>query len=122
MAKGDMTAKEIAGALYAEVVDGNLAEYRHILEGAVETPPRDPYWRKVAALFRSIPDDQKNHFVEIFRQVSVDAVSTVAGVLDGTSPLGGTCQSFTLTDSDGTKLNGCLQDHFLAVVEKSRTG
>jgi len=115
-----MTAKEMAKALHAEVVEGNLAEYRRILDDAVRKPPHDPYWRNVAALFQSIPADQKDHFLAVFRQVTVDAVSNVVGVLDGTSPLNGQMQRLTLTDSEGKKLNGCLQDQFLAIDEESQ--
>ena len=115
-----MTEREMARTLYAEIVEGNLAEYRRILAEAVTTPPRDSYWRKVVELYKSLPDERKEDFVAIFRQVTVDAVSSVTGVLDGTIQLAGNFQPLSLVDSAGTRLNGMLQDHFLARDEETR--
>ena len=66
-------------------------------------------------------DGDRAVLFEIMRQVTVDTVSNLFGILDGASALEGPREDFVLTSQpDNRKLNGNLQDLFLEAEERER--
>jgi hypothetical protein len=79
----------------------------------------DPLYRDVIALHNSLTPGQRRTLAAFARQGFIDGVSTVLGILDGSSGLEGHGSvDFDLRVLGGKKkLNGDLQDYFLEVVE-----
>jgi membrane-bound ClpP family serine protease len=116
-----MTPKELVDALKAELVDGSVEVYRDLLEETDEREVSDAYWKRLLALYDSLSSEHKEALLQVMRQVAVDTVSNVLGVLDGSSVLESAPEQLYLAvDSNRTKrLNGELQDEFLALIEES---
>ena len=108
-----MTPEQFVAAVRAEVIDNS--GYQEILR----TPFKDvtdPYWRKVIDLYQRLDPNDKEVIASIFRQVAVDTISEVLGILDGVADVASFPIALELTCS-GTQLNGDLQDYFLAEQE-----
>jgi hypothetical protein len=90
--------------------------YREYLESAVATGnPATPGWPDMARLYRSLTEEQRRAFMEAVRQVVVDTMSQILGILDGSSLLAKHRDDFHLTYGDHqNELNGDLQDYFLS--------
>lgn len=120
-----MTDREFAALLLEHVVGDAVRFYREqittelVREGGVLPP--DPLWREVAILARSLTPAQRSIVIAFARQASIDAVSCILGVIDGTSFIPGAVEDFVLTYGDGERLtlSGDLQDCFLEAVELS---
>lgn len=89
---------------------------------ALKTPlaeTTDPLYRDVITLHNSLTPRQRKVLAAFARQGFIDGVSTVVGILDGSSGLGSHGSvDFDLTLRGGKKkLNGCLQDYFLEAIE-----
>jgi hypothetical protein len=101
------------------VVDGGVAMYKETLSDP--GPVTDPYWKRLLAFYRGLPARQRKVVLEIMRQVQVDTVSELFGILDGTSALAGRSESFELFHKKGprrVRLSGDLQDLFLEKIER----
>ena len=114
-----MTPDAFVKDVMRTVVDDGVTLYRGILARPGEVT--DPYWRRVLALHRSLPPRQRRVILEIMRQVQVDTLSEIFGILDGESALGGRIQEFELVHKRPrgarVRLNGDLQDLFLGRAE-----
>ena len=103
------------------VVDQNSAADRDLLESTTVEAATDPYWKRLLTLYHALSSEQKSVFVEVMRQVRIDTVSEILGILDGSCALEGSREDFVLTTtSDSQKLNGDLQDLFLEADERDR--
>ena len=117
--KGTLTGVSLARSLAVEA----LATDRDYLN-ALKTPlaeAADPLYRDVIRLHNSLTPRQRKVLAAFARQGFIDGVSTVLGVLDGSSGLDshGFVQ-VELTHRGGKKkLNGDLQDYFLEAIELS---
>ena|SRR5690349_12546215 len=114
-----MTPKRFVKSVMTTVVDDGVESYRQIFArpGVVT----DPYWKRVLDLYRSLPRRQRKVILEIMRQVQVDTVSHLFGILDGSSGLDARVDGFELiakTRKRKVRLNGDLQDLFLALEEE----
>lgn len=114
-----MEPVELTRAIKAELVDANVKTYEDLFRSTDRDEASDPYWAKVLAMFDSLPPASQGVLFQIMRQVAVDTVSNMLGVLDGSSTLPGVTEDFHLTlDSDkDAKLNGELQGSFLELIE-----
>ncbi|MEO1019204.1 MAG: hypothetical protein AAFY56_16165 [Pseudomonadota bacterium] len=74
----------------------------------------DEYWESALGLCDSLDEKGRAALLRIMRQVSVDTVANMFGILDGSSSGLVGAGRFTLLDDAGSKLNGELQDIFLA--------
>lgn len=104
-----MTPQEFASIIRTEVLEDNLAIYRQML--AEHKEAKDPYWQKL----RMLNNEQQQVLQMVMRQVAVDTIASLLGVLDGVVILKNHREDFSLTyGSDPKKLNGDLHDYFLA--------
>jgi len=116
-----MNVEEFASCLKRAVVDENMGAYKEIFLASMSGDVTDEYWQRAVALFRSLPSEQHAVFFDILRQVCVDTVSNVLGIIDGSVSVDGLHGDFSLQHSDeDVSMSGDLQDAFLAVEERSR--
>lgn len=115
-----MTPQDFVSKLGAEVVDKNYATYRSLLLDTSVSKALDPYWQRVLTLFGELSDEQREILLELTRQVTIDAVANVLGVIDGTVALADADDAFRLTYG-GQELEGELQSIFLELAEQSGT-
>lgn len=111
-----MTPQEFVLCIRREVLEQNLVAYRQNLERpALITTGRDTQWPRMAELYQSLTEEQRRQFVEGVRQVMVDTLSNVLGILDGSTLLEKHRDYFHLTYGDDPQaINGELQDLFLS--------
>ena len=111
-----MTPVELVAALRAEVITSNQRDYQKwFLTDPASA--RSPYWQRALALFATLEEDKREVFFEVLRQVRVDTVSNLLGIIDGSSYLAESAPQLELREVGGTKLSGDLQDYFLALEE-----
>ncbi len=115
-----MTPEQFVSGMRSAIVEANAVIYMNLLESMTVRTAKDSYWKRVLALYASLSEADRVVLFEIMRQSTVDALSNVFGILDGSSSLGNKQENFTLTsEDDNQKLNGSLQDIFLAMEEKA---
>jgi hypothetical protein len=109
-----MNTEEFSAQIKAAVIDENTEIYRDLFENT-ETAT-DPYWIRALALYKGLNENQRAVFLEVVRQIAIDAVSNVFAVIDGVAQLHGQTGaiSFRLGNEE---LSGELQDRFLEQFE-----
>lgn len=112
-----MDDREIAEKFLARVVNENISTYRQLFSETSSDEAIDLYWKSALSLFNKLDSADKEIFFSILKQVSVDTVSNITGVIDGSSDIG-LEEDIRLSSHDGKILSGFLQDRFLEAVEK----
>ena len=114
-----MKAEYFVEKLRQAIIEENDVIYRDLFNNTDEAEATYEYWKKALALFRSLDSDNRETLFKIMRQVSVDTLSNVFGVLDGVSAVEDVDEEFKLTtDVDSEVINGDLQDIFLEMEEE----
>ena len=107
--------ESLVESLYKSAVVDNMQLYRQFFaddqsdEGTIE------YWRQARALYHRLDAKDKETLFAIIESTIVDSVSTVLGMLDG-STAGSVVDVQVMLD--GKAREGELQDAFLAHVEE----
>lgn len=109
-----MQPKAFVTGVIESAVDENVAMYAKLF-ASTETAT-DEYWIAAKRFYDSLSAADREVVLRIMRQVAIDTVSTLFGILDGTSSISGAFEQFVLTHKR-TKLNGDLQDLFIEAVE-----
>lgn len=116
-----MTPEDFVSQIRLAVVQQNNAIYKDLFGATLPEAANDAYWKRTLTLYHSLNERDRSVLLEIMRQVVVDTVSNLFGILDGTSPLDSSDEEFLLTsEADGQKLNGNLQDLFLEAEERDK--
>lgn len=102
--------------IYETIVEGGKNIYQELYENTEVTEKTTDYWRDLLHLYGSFDDKQKKVFIGIIKQTMIDTISSIFGVLDGSSALLGGDFKFEV------KINGIcteenLQDTFLGFIE-----
>lgn len=113
-----MNTDDFAKGLKSSIIDDGMKIYADLFIQAEANSVTDPYFNRALGFYNSLSDEQKSILLEMIRQTSIDAISAFCGVLDGTSSIGNQFHTFVLHDQSGNKLNGDLQDYFLAEFEE----
>jgi hypothetical protein len=116
-----MTPKDFSVGMMRGVVDENVAAYRNLFNTTSPQEASDPYWKRALNLFSTLDADQREVFFEVIRQASVDMTSNVLGVLDGVNAVEGIDTNLIVSDANGLRLNGDLQNYFLVEDEGKAT-
>lgn len=117
--KRTLTDVSLAKSLAVEALATDR-DYRDSLKTPL-AETTDPLYRDVIKLHNSLTPRQRKVLAAFARQGFIDGVSTVLGILDGSSGL----DSYGSVDFELTlrgrkkKLNGDLQDYFLEAIERS---
>ncbi len=118
-----MNDKEFIKAIRSEVIDSNIQMYKDMFADMLAdntTEVTDPYWKKVKLFYGSLESPQREVLFSIMRQVLVDTLSNVLGIIDGGCILNDFRGDFELS-MDGQSLAGDLQDLLLEVEEEGGT-
>lgn len=116
-----MTPENFISQVRSAVVQQNATIDNDLFESTTLDGASDVYWKRALVLYRSLSYADRTILFEIMRQVRIDTVSELFGILDGVSTLEGPREDFVLTSqSDNQKLNGNLQDLFLEAEERER--
>ncbi len=116
-----MTPEHFVSQVRSAVVHQNTTIDKNLFESTAPEGASDPYWKRALTLHLSLSKAERAVLFEIMRQVRVDTVSELFGILDGSSALEGPREDFVLTaQSNNQKLNGNLQDLFLEAEERER--
>lgn len=113
-----MSPEKFIDGVLKTVIEEGVASYEEIFADPGEVT--DEYWMRVLDLYRSLTPAHRKVVLEIMRQVQVDTVSEIFGILDGTSQISGKFEEFDLihkTRKANVRLNGDLQDLFLEKIE-----
>ena len=113
-----MTPEDLATGLMRQVVDENVGIYCELFTHTSLSDATDPYWRRALTLFASLSEEQRAVFFEVVRQVSVDTVSNVLGVLDGVNMIAGADAGFAVIYNGDQRMDGDLQSLFLVENEE----
>ena len=115
--KRTLTTVSMAKGLAVEAIE-SVRDYGDSLKTPL-AEVTDPLYRDVIALHNSLTPRQRKVLAAFARQGFIDGVSTVMGILDGSSGLQGHGSvDFELTlRGRKQKLNGDLQDYFLEAIE-----
>jgi putative transposase len=112
-----MNSIDFVSSIRLGVVEENLKLYREIYTASPDA--LDGYWKRALSLFSVLSEDQQDVFFEIIRQIEVDTVSNVLGVIDGVNSVGGGFVNVRiLCGESGEDIGGGLQDIFLEAEEK----
>lgn len=109
-----MKTEEFVQGVKKSVVEENVKIYRDLFESTDSAS--DPYWIRALSLYKSLDDEQRKVFIEVTRQVTIDAVSSVFAVMDGVFRVEGQDEDIRVCFGDD-ELNGELQDAFLVQFE-----
>jgi len=113
-----MTPEKFVEGVLKTVIEEGVKSYKEIFADPGEVT--DEYWKRVLDLYRSLSPAQRKVILEIMRQVEIDTVSEIFGILDGTNAINGKVEDFELihkTSKASVRLNGDLQDLFLEKTE-----
>ena len=102
--------------LYKAIIKDGIDEYKDVLETTDLKDVTDKYWKKSLALYKSLTPDNREKMLKFAELVMIDTISSIFGVLDGSSSLQE--ESFECNVSiNGASTENELQDTFLAYVE-----
>ena len=116
-----MKPEEFVDTIKAVVVTENLKLHTELLRTTKRGGVKDVYWNVTLELYDSLNDRGKAALLAVMKQVAVDTASNLFGILDGSSS-SSISEDLRLLDGDRRKLNGSLQDPFVASVEGERQG
>ncbi len=112
-----MTEKELAIQFYQAAVEDAVRQYRSFFRAPL-AEITDPLWRDLVSWAASLPAEKRELLIRFGRQAATDGVSTILGVLDGSTFLPNQSADFTLHfGNQSVPLSGTLQDSFLEAAE-----
>lgn len=113
-----MIPEEFVKKIRLSVLDENQAIYKDLFQNTDVKDASDSYWQGALGLFGNLNDSEREILFSIIRQVTVDTVSNMFGVLDGVTTLEDFDDDLVLSLEGGEEqLNGDLQDIFLEIEE-----
>ncbi|MCM1162535.1 MAG: hypothetical protein NC412_15125 [Roseburia sp.] len=113
--------EEFAKRIYKTIIEDGGDFYKELYENTEITEKTIDYWKDALELYNSFNYNQKNIFMNVIKQTMIDTISSVFGILDGSSTLSGGNMEFDV------KINGIstedeMQDIFLEIVEEKENG
>lgn len=111
-----MTPEEFVEKVRRTIIEGNMALYRSSFVAAELEKGADEYGKKVLQVLSCLQGEpDREALLSIVRQVIVDTLSSLFGILDGSSQLDGRFEDFRLIrEESGERLDGDLQDYLLS--------
>ena len=113
---------DLADALLANIVDMNSHLYQRMFDDEMLAErcldDLDPEFQQSLEIYESQTDSQQEALIRRFRQITIDSVSSLLGIIDGSTPCGDFTGDFALT-YNGSKIgDDDLQDAFLEQIEE----
>ncbi len=106
-------------SIYKEMVEGNCALYKDLYQNTNIDECTIEYWKKALELYNSLNNTQKETFFQIIRQIIIDTISNIFGILDGSSALPDEDFEFDIC-INGESSENELQDIFLDIIEQKQ--
>ena len=75
--------------VYSTAVKGNIDIYKDLFNNTNENENTDTYWKNALRLYNSLDAEQRERFFDILKMVITDSVSTLFGIIDGSTTLKG---------------------------------
>ena len=110
-----MNTENFVRQIRQSVIEENTQSYRQIFEDTEATVTSE-YWIRANTLFHSLNHEQQDVLIEIMRQVSIDTISTIFGIIDGVCWFDEQNHCFQFI-CDKNDMAGELQDSFLKQYE-----
>ena len=113
-----MTERDFIIGIYESVINESTSIYYDLFTKTNINEATDPYWKEALRFFSNLSEEDKSIFFKILRQVSIDIVAHIFGILDGDSTIEGYDGFFKLLiEGNDTPINGDLLDLFLGYIE-----
>ncbi len=114
-----MKPEDFVKKIRESILDENVGIYKDLFNSTSVDEASDEYWKEALRFYGKLNSEERETLFKIIRQVSVDTISNLFGVLDGVTCLDDQGEDFTLTigDDGKGKINGDLQDIFLEIEE-----
>lgn len=106
--------------LYKVVVRDGISEYKDLLDNTSLEKVTDEYWRNTLELYEKLSLEEKEKMLKFAELIMVDTISSVFGILDGSSTLSEETIDFDVM-INGVSTENELQDTFLEYVEEIGT-
>lgn len=111
-----MEAIKFVTVVRERVIEDDNQVYQELLENTLEA--KDPIWGNILPIYKSLTKEQRLAFLQFLRLIQVNTLSHVFGILDGSTDLSDSDESFVLkTEQSEDVINGDLQDIFLEMEE-----
>lgn len=107
---------EFIKKITSEIVESNSEIYKELFETTNSNEVEDNYWKEALNFYKKSNVDDKNTILKIIKQIQIDTISNLLGIMDGVVALENTDGDFSL-NYEGIPLNGDLQDIFLKETE-----
>ena len=108
--------KKFTEDIYKELVIEGMKLYHHMYESQGKNRAENECNSGVIQIYDTLTEEQKNLFFGMMRQIIIDSIASVFGVLDGSSNLNGKTYECEVI-VDGVDMDHDLQDYFLSYVE-----
>ncbi len=109
-----MRPEDFVKKIIQSVINKNNETYRSLFDETKLNEVNEEYWINALHFYNSLSHENKEVLLSIIKQITVDTVSNIFGIIDGSSSLDGKFEDFTLLyNNNGQKLNGDLQDILL---------
>lgn len=109
--------EEFIKRIYETVVNENMEIYEKQFKMNVKTGNISNYTKGTLEIYAMLSEEQKQLFMKILRNIIIDTISNVFGILDGSSSLVGGNMEIKV-EINGHDTEDELQDTFMEFVEE----
>ncbi|WP_131848504.1 transposase [Baia soyae] len=108
-------------SLYKQLINASCEFYKDEFINGSERKIIDPYWKEALKMFANLSAEDKVTLFKIIKQIQVDSISEILGILDGIVCVDNEFMEFkVIIDKDDEPINGSLQELFLSYDEEQR--
>ena len=104
-------------SLYKTIVQGGKNEYKELFDNTNVEEATDKYWISALQLYENLTEENKEKLMEVIELVMIDTISSILGIIDGSSTLS-ECNAEPKLYLNDIDTDGELQDLFLEYVEE----
>ena len=104
--------------IYKTIVEDGVGEYKNLLDNTALKNTTDKYWINAIEQYEKLTSEEKEKMLKFAELNIIDTISSVFGILDGSSTLSGGDFEFEVR-INGISTEDELQDTFLGFVEEN---
>ena len=104
--------------IYKTIVEDGVGEYKNLLDNTSLKNATDRYWISALELYGTLSSEDKEKILKFAELIMIDTISSVFGILDGSSTLSEETFEFDVM-INGISTENELQDTFLEFVEEN---
>ncbi len=105
--------------LYQTLVNDGRGIYEDLFNNTVVNSKTSDYWKNALELYSGLNEESRKVFLDVIQHTIIDSISSVFGVLDGSSSLDGEEEFDIKVYINGVDTEEELQDSFLEYVENN---